>query len=167
MKYLLIFILATVCSITYAQHEVSRTKEFIINGAVKNELLVSIGDLEKYSQSDLGDISLKSRKGEVKDTMRHVKGVLVRSILDKVKIVVDKPKEYGEYYFVFTASDDYKNIYSWSEIFNTDVGSRLYIITEKNGKSLDQMEDRILVYSMADVNPGLRHLKGLARIEVK
>ncbi len=167
MKYLLIFFLSILCSTVYAQHDVPATNEFKITGEIKKDLIFRISDIEKYQQTEIGDIPIKNRKGEVKDVMHNVKGVPVKTILDSIGIKVDKPKEYGEYYFVFIASDDYKNIYSWSEIFNTEVGNKLYIITGKDGKSMSQIEDRILVYSMADINTGLRHLKGLARIEVK
>jgi hypothetical protein len=167
MKYFLAFVLSALCSVLYAQHPVPPTNEFKITGDIKKELVFHISDIEKYKQTELGDLPIKNRRGEVKDIMHKVKGVLLKSILDSVTINVNKPKEYGEFYFVFIASDDYKNIYSWSEIFNTEVGNRLYIITEKDGKSMSQIEDRILVYSMADMNTGMRHLKGLSRIEIR
>jgi hypothetical protein len=167
MRYFLTFSLLLLVSVLYAQHEVPATDEFRITGGTKKDLVFHISDIEKYPQVEIGDIPVKNRKGEQKSMMHGVKGVLVKTILDSLDIKVDKPKEYGEYYFVFVASDDYKNIYSWSEIFNTEVGNKLYIITEKDGKSMSRMEERILVYSMADINSGLRHLKGLSRIELR
>jgi hypothetical protein len=167
VKYFIVFFLSVACSHAHAQHDVPATNEFKITGDIKKDLVFHIDDIEKYGQIDLGDIPVKNRRGEVKDIMHQVKGVLVKSILDSINIQVDKPKDFGEYYFVFVASDDYKNIYSWSEIFNTEVGNKLYFITGKDGKNMSQIEDRILVYSMADINTGLRHLKGLSKIEVK
>ena len=80
---------------------------------------------------------------------------------------MDKPKEYSELVIILIASDGYRNVYSWNELFNTDIGSHVYIVTEMDGKPIDQMPDRILVLSLADLNSGRRHLKGLAKIEVK
>jgi len=68
---------------------------------------------------------------------------------------------------VLTASDGYSNAYSWSEIFNTIVGDKVYIITAQNGVDIAAMPERILVMSLADKNSGSRHLKGLQKIEVK
>jgi len=42
-----------------------------------------------------------------------------------------KPKEFSGIYIVLTASDGYKNVYSWNELFSTEVGKHIYIMTEE------------------------------------
>jgi hypothetical protein len=73
----------------------------------------------------------------------------------------------SECYFVFIASDGYKVVYSWNEIFNTKNGQGIYVIVERDGKKIDQIEDRISVFSKADLMTGRRYVKGLSRIIVK
>jgi len=68
---------------------------------------------------------------------------------------------------VLTASDGYKSVYSWNELFNSDIGNHVYLLTALNGKTLDQLDDRIAVVSLSDIFAGRRHLKGLTKIEVK
>ncbi len=167
MKYFLILALSILCSSAQAQRNVPATNEFKVTGDIKAERTFRISDIEKYRQADLGDISIKNHKGEEKSLIHKVKGVLLKSILDSVGISIDKPKELSEYYFIFIASDGYKNVYSWNEIFNSPIGDKLYILTGKDGKGMAEMDGHILVLSMADFNTGSRYLKGLATIEVK
>ena len=72
----------------------------------------------------------------------------------------------SEYYFVFAASDGYKVVYSWNELFNTSVGESVYLVTEKDGKTITEMDDSILVVSTKDFKTGRRNVKGLASIAV-
>jgi hypothetical protein len=84
-----------------------------------------------------------------------------------VDINIEKPKDRNEYVFVFIASDNYKNVYSWNEIYNAEIGNRQYVLTEKDGKDISNMEERMQVLSLADVNLGMRRMRGLATIEVR
>ena len=167
MRYLLIFILSLTGLASYAQHDVPVTSSFEITGTVKREMKFSISDLVHFRQDSLGDIVIKNKRGEDKAVVKQLKGVLLKTFLDSAAITMDKPKEYSELVIILIASDGYRNVYSWNELFNTDIGSHVYIVTEMDGKPIDQMPDRILVLSLADLNSGRRHLKGLAKIEVK
>ena len=151
----------------YAQHDVPPSSEFVVSGAVKKVLKLSIKDLGDMKQDNLGDIVIRNHKGEPKSTAKQLKGVLLKTILERAEITAEKPKEYSEYVILLTATDDYRNVYSWNELFNTDIGNHVYIVTEMDGQSIGQMTDRILVLSLADMNSGSRHLRGLAKIEVK
>jgi hypothetical protein len=151
-----------------AQHNVvSSTDDFKVTGAVKNELHLSLRDLMQFKQDSLGDVVIKNKEGKDKEQAKGLKGVLLKTLLDSVHIYANKPKEYSELCISLIASDDYRNVYSWNELYNTEVGQHVYIITEMDGKPIDQMSQRILVMSLSDLNSGRRHLKGLSRIEVK
>ena len=85
----------------------------------------------------------------------------------KIKIRVEKPRELSEYYLIFRAADGYAVVFSWNEIFNTEIGKSLYIVTAADGKNLTGSSDRILMISTKDFNTGRRHVKNLYSIEVK
>ena len=167
MKYLTLFILCFSCIHLYAQHDVPVTAGFEVVGVVKKELKFGISDIGRLKQDTIGDVVIKNHKGEQKNIAKQLKGVLLRTIIDSAGIMADKPKDYNELVIVLIASDGYRNVYSWNELFNTDIGNHVYIITEMDGKTIDQMTGRILVLSLSDLSSGRRHLKGLARIEVK
>lgn len=169
MNYLITFILSVSFFTAYSQHDhiVPATAEFQVKGLVKNKLTFHINDILRFKQDELGDIVIRNKKGEEKGTAVKMKGVLLKTFLDSAGITADKPKEYSEFYIVLTASDGYKNVYSWNELFNSDLGNHVYIITSYGEETMEQMPDRILVMSLGDTNSGRRHLKGLASIEVK
>ncbi|MBC7552964.1 MAG: hypothetical protein H7257_03190 [Taibaiella sp.] len=154
-------------SLQAQDNTVPSTEAFKITGAVENELNISIKDLLTFKQENLGDITLKNKRGKVKGEARGMKGVLLKTVLDSAHVHATKPKEYSELCISLIASDNYRNVYSWNEIYNTEVGDHVYIITEMDGKPIDLMPQRILVMSLADFNSGRRRLKGLERIEVK
>ena len=167
IKQLLIAGLCLLNVTAFAQRDIPVTNELKITGDIKAERIFRIADLEKMKPVDLGDVAIKNHKGEDKTPAKQIKGILVKSLLDSVEFVIEKPKELSEYYLVFIASDGYTNVYSWNEIFNTEIGNKLYILTEKDGKHMSDMDGRIQVLSMADFNTGRRYLKGLATIEIK
>lgn len=167
MKYTLLLLLLAVSSLSYAQREVPSSESVQITGAVKNSVTYTINDILKFKQTDLGDVSINNHKGDVKYVAHNVKGVLVKSLLDSVKFSIAKPKELSQMILVFEASDGYKTVYSWNEIFNSETGNNIYILTEKDGKSLPVMNERIQVLSTTDINMGMRRMRGLAKIEIR
>ena len=167
MKYLVAFILFITVLPSYAQHDVPVTSEFEVSGAVKNKVKFSIKDLSAFKQDSVGDVVLRNHRGDQKSVAKQMKGILLKTILDSANIVADKPKEYSEFVIKLIASDGYTNVYSWNELYNTDIGNHVYIITEMDGEHIDKMDSRILALSLSDTNSGRRHLKGLAKIEVK
>jgi hypothetical protein len=167
IKYIALLVLLVSAAPLFAQHDVPPTAEFKVTGAVKKEMKYTTSDILRFSQDSLGDVVIRNHRGEPKGVAKQLKGILLKNLLDSAGIVADKPKDYSELVITLIASDDYRNVYSWNELFNTDIGNHVYIVTTMDGKSMDQMTDRILVLSLADINLGRRHLKGLARIEIK
>ena len=66
-----------------------------------------------------------------------------------------------------TASDGYKAIFSWGELFNSRIGRGLLVVFERNGKPIDDSEGRIALLSTEDDRMGPRHVRWLKRIEVR
>jgi hypothetical protein len=159
-----LFVLFSAC--LFAQGQVKSTSSFTISGEVVVPLTVSISDLKKWKEVSVGDLVITNHLGEKKSEAKELKGILLKDILQAVEIKSESPKVLSEYYFVFIASDGYKVVYSWNELFNTSVGESVYIITEKNGKPISEMDDSILAVSTKDSKTGRRNVKGLASIVV-
>jgi len=168
MRYIFTLLLTLCVFSLHAQHEpIPPSSEFRIKGLVKNELIFRVSELMKCKQDELGDVVIRNHKGEEKGIAKSMKGILLKTLIDSAGIHADKPKDYSELYIVLTASDNYKNVYSWNELFNSEIGNHIYVVTGMDGKTMDEMPDRILVLSAGDFNAGRRHLKGLVNIEVK
>ena len=161
------FLLLALVSAYAQENVVAPTSGFTVKGFVKNELTLKISDLEQYKQEELHDVLIRNQKGEQKRIAKGVKGILLKTVLEKADIHAEKPKEYSEIYIVLTASDGYKNVYSWNELFRTDIGDHIYIVMAEDGKTMDQLPDRIQVMSLGEYHSGNRNLRGLTKIEVR
>lgn len=162
-----IILLSFLVTSAFGQRKMEPTDSFKIMGKIKSEQVFTIKQLDSFPKQNLKDQMIYNHKGEIKDTIKNVKGVLLKTVLAKTEFIYDKPKELNEFYFVFVASDGYKVVFSWNEIYNSEVGNNLFFITELESEKLSVMKQRILVSSFADLKSGRRYIKSLDRIEVK
>jgi hypothetical protein len=166
MKKIIIIACVLLSSLAWAQTKLTPTEQLTIIGKVKKELKFTLADLASYTTTSIPDIGITNHTGEVKNTAKNMKGIPFKNILDKIEFATDKPKELSEFYLNFVASDGYKVVFSWNEIFNTEVGNHLFIITEKDGKQLKDFDDRILIICTSDFKTGRRYVKALEKIIV-
>ncbi|TBX65574.1 molybdopterin-binding protein [Flavobacterium silvisoli] len=167
-KIPLIILLFSVIGLSVkAQRPIQPTDLLTVFGKVKSEQKITLKLLDSFPKQKVKDLILYNHKGEIKDTVQNMKGVLLKEILAKVDYVYEKPKNLNTFYFVCTASDGYKVVFSWNEIYNTEVGNNLYFITEMKGKSIKDSDQRILLIATSDLKAGRRYVKGLESIEVK
>ena len=167
MKIRILLLCILVNLSVFGQRKITSTNSFRIQGKIKSEQIFTLSQLDSFPKQVLKDQILYNHKGEIKDTVKNCKGILLKKILDKVEFLYKKPNELNEFYFVFIASDDYKVVFSWNEIYNTEIGNNLFVITELNGKKLKDIEQRIIISSTSDLKTGRRYIKGLKKIEVK
>ena len=150
-----------------AQRTVPPSDAFKIEGKVKAEMRVSVADLDMFPKVTISDQKLYNHNGEAKGYITNMKGVLLKTVLGSIEFDYNKPKELNEFYFVFVATDGYKVVFSWNEIYNTEAGNNFYIITEMDSKNIREMEQRIAFISTADLKSGRRYIKALEKIQVK
>lgn len=151
----------------FAQRPVIPTDSIRIFGMTDSLFAISFEEITRSDKADLGNFKVTNHRGEFKKEYRNVEGVELLTILEKIKIRVEKPRELSEYCLIFRAADGYTVVFSWNEIFNTEIGKSLYIVTAADGKSLSESSDRILMIATKDFNTGRRHIKNLHSIEVK
>lgn len=150
-----------------AQRTIPPTDSLKILGKIKNEKTFALSDLDTFPKTTIRDQVIYNHKGEVKDTLKSLKGITLKSVLSSIEFVHDKPKQLNEFYFVFIASDGYKVVFSWNEIYNTETGNHFFIVAEMDGIKLKDLAQRILFISTRDLKAGRRYIKGLERIEVR
>jgi hypothetical protein len=161
----LLYFLMMMCA-SFAQEGGKATKSFTVSGRVKSPKTFTWQELGKFSIHNLGDVAITNHKGESKGTAKELSGILLTQILDKVELDAESPKILSEYYFICRASDGYKVVYSWNELFNTTTGNSVYIVTSKDHKSMDTSDDNILMISTHDIRTGRRYIKNLETITV-
>lgn len=161
----LLFILGQI-TCTLAQSPIQPSTEITVSGQVEQDVKISIADLQKLPAIEIGSLDISNHAGEKRGTASDMKGVLVKDVLKEVKFKADTPRQLSEFYLTFVASDGYKAVFSWNELWNSPTGDHVFIITEKAGKKLEEMSDRILLVTMTDFKTGRRHIKALSRIVV-
>ena len=167
MRSILFLVLAfTVFSASAQKENIPITENFSIEGKVKKSLTVSLADLSSYKSYSIDSIVITNHLGERKSSLKKVKAVLLKDIIDKVEIDAENHKVLSEYYFVCIASDNYKVVFSWNEIFNSEVGKSVYIITGQDGKPATGLDNRIALVSSKDQMTGRRYVKGLQKIVI-
>ncbi len=154
------------CSIN-AQRTIPPTDSLYVTGKIAGPVTFSLAELDTFPKTAIKDQIIYNQNGEIKDTLTGMRGIPLKILLASVRYLYDKPRFLNEFYFVFIASDGYKVVFSWNEIYNTETGNNFFIVTEMEGKKLKDLEQRILFISAADLKAGRRYIKGLKKIEVR
>jgi len=167
MKTVLIVFICFLSAVVYSQEKVMPTSQFSVEGKVKNPLLFGFKDASGYAMVSVDSLVVYNHLHERKRVVNKIKGILLRDILNKAVIDQSSPKLLSEYYIVCSASDGYKVIFSWNEIFNTAIGEHVLIATEADGLKGESMADKMLLLSAMDNNTGRRFVKGLNKVVIE
>lgn len=141
------------------------TRSLMVSGEVKNPLELSVKDLKKMKSQALKDIPIISKHGT--KVIKSLKGVLLRDVLDKAEILSKKSGDTKIMYIVASASDGYRAVFSWNEVFNSAMSEGILIAYEKNHAELDDHEGKLLLLSAKDFMMGSRHVRWLKSLEVR
>jgi hypothetical protein len=164
MKYALL----SLCLMLFclATSQAQQTSSFRISGEIRAEKTIDRTQIQAFESTSLQDFAITNHAGEPRGTLTGLQGFPILRILEQLEFNSPSPKQMSEFYFVFEASDGYKVVFSWNELFNNPLGNQVYLITAANGQSLDQMEDGLLIISASDLRTGRRHVKNLTQIRV-
>ena len=92
MKSLLVIIFTFICYSLIAQKPIPPTENFSIEGKVKKVMMISLPDLSSYKSYSIDSILITNHLGERRSTLKNVKGILLKDILNKVEIEAEAPK---------------------------------------------------------------------------
>ena len=134
MKFLALIFVSLLCCITQAQKNNRLTKGFVINGNIKHALTFSLKDAGNFSSHSIDSVVIYNHLHERKRIIRNIKGVLLKDVPEKAGLDEENPKLFSEFYFTCIASDGYRVVFSWNEIFNTELGNKILVITEEDGQ---------------------------------
>ncbi|HSY27604.1 MAG TPA: molybdopterin-dependent oxidoreductase [Burkholderiaceae bacterium] len=143
------------------------TDNLVVNGAVEHVLTLSVDDLRTFPSQQVTEIALTRQSGADAGKLENVKGVLLRNILDKAGLVTHDHNDVKKTVIIASASDGYKVVFSWSELYNSSLGDGVLVYFEKDGKPLADDEGHIAMISGKDTRTGPRHVKWLQSIEVR
>lgn len=143
----------------YAQE----TARVAIGGAVEHTLSFSAEELREFPAGQTVELRLPSRDGG----FSTIKGTRLRALLERAGIKSADHNTVKKLAIIATATDGYKVVFSWSELFNAELGDNVLVLFERDGKPLASAEGPLALISGKDIRTGPRHVKWLRSIEVR
>ena len=138
-----------------------------IAGQVKQTLTLGVDDLRKLPVQTVvrrPEHAHKGADGQPQDD--RYTGCLLRDVLNQAGLAQAHRTDLRRSYILVTATDGYQTLFSWGEIFNSDLGDSVYVAYERNGAPIDDAEGHIAVFSLKDTAPGPRFARGVSSIQV-
>jgi hypothetical protein len=167
MKTYIVYLLLLVSWLSASsQTALTPTDQFVIEGAVQAAVTIGMAEILAQPSVKLKPVEIVNHLGDSNGKITGLRGVRLQPLLAKATLDEANSKFWSEFYYVFEASDGYKVVYSWNEIFNTAVGGEVYLLTERGGHSLPQLDGQLVILTPTDLITGRRYLKCLARVRV-
>ena len=143
------------------------SKFFKVEGRVLENLSFNLDNINTLPAFTSGKRDEVCMSGFVKEKSIDYTGVLLKDVLNQAKVKIDSKKEMNEMYVVVEASDGYKALFSYHEIFTSPLGQHIVLYYKKGDKFLGKEEGDFALMSLDDTQPGGRHVKWVSRIIVK
>lgn len=140
--------------------------QFTVAGKVSKPLNVTLESLKAYKIIALDSMVIYNHLQQRKGSIKTIKGVLLKDILSQVEIVSESPKKLSEYYIVCIATDNYKVVYSWNEIFNSETGNHILVLLSFDPNPSKTKKGDIALITTSDYATGRRFVKGLNKISI-
>lgn len=135
-----------------------------VSGGVQHALTVDAASLRKRAPQQIVTLQLPGKDGGAPSVLR---GVRLRDLLDEAAIASTDHNTVKKLAIIAGASDGYKVVFSWSELFNSPLGDGVLVVFERDGKPLSQDEGPLALISAHDLKTGPRHVKWLQAVEVR
>lgn len=65
------------------------------------------------------------------------------------------------------AHDGYRALFSWGELFNSELGDQVIVVRTQDGRALDAAAGPLALRSLADLRPGPRHVRNLCGLTIR
>ena len=167
MKTLLRYCLAALLLSFGIAAQAAMSDTLTVRGTVEHVLTLGVDDLRAFPAQQLADVTLTRQNGAEAGKLQNLKGVRLADLINKAVLVVHDHNDVKKMIVVATATDGYRVVFSWSEIFNSPAGEGMIVYFEKDGQPLGEDEGRIAMVSTKDAKTGPRHVKWLQTLEVR
>ncbi len=141
-----------------------------VKGNVERELVLSLDELKRLPAQRIEDVRVVREQGTTAGTpevARRYTGVLLRDVLDRAKLTEKNRNDLRRSVVIVTASDGYRAVFSWAELYLSTIGEGALIVYERDGAPLADSEGPLALVSLKDTRPGPRHVKWLRSVEVR
>jgi DMSO/TMAO reductase YedYZ molybdopterin-dependent catalytic subunit len=162
-------LLAAACSLP-ADAQTPGAPALTVKGNVEHVLALSLDEVKQLPAQRIEDIRVVREQGAAagaQEMTRRYTGCLLRDILDRAKLVEKNRMDLRKSVLIVTASDGYRAVFSWAELYLSPIGEGVLVVYERDGAALSDAEGPLALVSLKDTRPGPRHVKWLRTIEVR
>jgi DMSO/TMAO reductase YedYZ molybdopterin-dependent catalytic subunit len=152
-----------------AQSGAPSPAQLTVGGSVANPATYSVDDLKRLPVREFEDVRQIRAEGAIVgrgEQIRRYRGVLLRDVLSAAGPLENERHDLRRSVVVATATDGYKAVFSWAELFLSPIGDGVLVILERDGDALPVTEGPLALLSLRDTKPGPRHVKWLAKVEI-
>lgn len=142
------------------------SEQVSIGGAVKTPATLTVEQLRRLPADDLRSATVV-RRVDGRESPTTVRGVPLTLLLERAQLSANDRNDWKHTVVVVTASDGYRVVFSWPELFNSDVGAGVLVVVERDGRPLTSSEGGIALVSAKDTRTGPRSVRWLTSIDVR
>ena len=138
-----------------------------VSGTVQQSLSLGVDELRQFPPEQIVELRLPARDASSQSGASVLKGVRLKALLERAKVLTPDHNTVKKLAVIATATDGYKVVFSWSELFNAELGDSVLVLFDRDGKPLGAEEGPLALISGKDLRTGPRHVKWLQSIEVR
>lgn len=124
-------------------------------------------DLEALPPRSVGTRRTVERDGVRDEQTLTYDGWLLRDVLTLAGFDAAGRRDTRTWVIEATATDGYRAVFSWGELYNSALGEQVYVIGSQDGRPLDATAGPLALRSLADLRPGPRHVRNLCALSVR
>ncbi len=128
--------------------------------------MITLAALDTFKTITVTGVNMLNGKGDGKEIAKSLKGILLKDLFSGIQFNTQNKKDLNRFYLVFSATDGFKLVFSWNEIFHAKPCTSIFLLTEKDGKKIEELDDRILLIEVDDNHNGHERIKALQKITV-
>jgi DMSO/TMAO reductase YedYZ molybdopterin-dependent catalytic subunit len=141
--------------------------QLIVSGAVEQPLSLRVEDLKRFPPGQIVELVRPARPDVPGEKDETLTGIRLRDLLDRIKVRKTEHNDLKKMVVIAGATDGYKAVFSWQEIYNSPLAEGMLIYFAKNGAPLGADQGQIAMVSLKDTSTGPRHVKWLRELEIK
>ncbi|ABM95163.1 MULTISPECIES: hypothetical protein [Methylibium] len=124
-------------------------------------------DLESLPPRQVSLRRAVEREGARDEQILSYGGWLLRDVLTLAGFDEAGRRDTRTWVVEATATDGYRAVFSWGELYNSALGEQVYVIGSQDGRALDVTAGPLALRSLADQRPGPRHVRNLCALAVR